>query len=156
MADAISTNDDMPISIVIEASGTTITVVPAERVQKQLRDIVAAGIDMQLVTNWITAKYINSIQPVHELIASDVRDLWLIRTDEDVVRILQLEIEQCKSTRKSYRNAYIAPVFPTEHEPFEVPEKRYINLNNGPLGLVYMGPGYTEYNLSPKTVLHEH
>lgn len=154
MADAISTNDSTPISIVIEANGATITVVPEERVQKQLRDIAAAGIDMQLVTDWITAKYINSIQPVHELIASDVSDLWQIRTSNDAVRILQLEIEQRKTTRKSYWNDYIAPVFPTEHKLLEMPEKRYVNLNNDPQGLILMNLDYPRHNLSSTSSLY--
>lgn len=124
MADATSTNDTAPIAIVIETKDATITVVPTGRVQERLHDIAAAGIDMQLVTDWIAAGYSNSSQPVHHLIASDVSDLWHIRTDTDIVRLLQSETAQRRIVPKNHLSTRLSPLFAEGYPPSKVSDDR--------------------------------
>lgn len=82
MADATSNNE--PVSIIIQTDDATITITPTGKTQEQLQDIVATGINMQLVTDWIAAGYHAKRRPIHELVVEDISDLWLIRTDGDI------------------------------------------------------------------------
>lgn len=147
MADVTSTNDRAPITIVIEATDATITIVPTGKVQERLQDIVAAGIDMQLVSNWIAAGYSNSSLPVHHLVASDVADLWHIRTDEDIVDLLQSATEQRKIVPKRHPSTRVSPLF---DEGYTLPKATYDRLrklDEHPLDYILMEPWHYLANL---------
>ncbi len=142
MADVTSTNDRTPIAIVIEEKDATITIVPIGEVQERLQDIAAAGIDMQLVSNWIAAGYSNSSSPVHHLVASDVADLWHIRTDKDVVDLLQSETERRKIVRKTYLNTRFSSFFSERSPLSNATYDRLRRLDEHPLDYIPMEPSH--------------
>ena len=144
MADVTSTNDRAPITIVIEEKDATITIVPTGKVQERLRDIAVAGIDMQLVTDWIAAGYSNSSLPVHHLVASDVGDLWHIRTDTDIVDLLQSETERRKIVRKTYPNTRFSSLLSEASPLSKATYDRLMRLDEHPLNYILMEPSHMQ------------